>query len=307
MADPVTVPDEEAPLDDVEMVGASTDPVTGEAEDGEDDDGLPGEEAVEETAPRRITFLDYLRSPIVQLNVGADAEATTLSAHQDLLTKSPWFESACADFDTARDRVIDLTEEDVPAMGSVLEYLYNGECFPRRVGTGRDGTLEHDPTSPIPDNTGATLLKHARIYNLADKFFMPALKSLAHSKIHRTTSTARGEIAYARYVYQSTPKEDTTIRKPVAAFWATRSHVLRHEAEEEFRAMCLEFPQFGFDVLSLVLDQKEKGKGPSVNVPMGGVSMSGTGGGGGGGGDMDATPSGRAGGKGRKRARLSTG
>jgi len=44
----------------------------------------------------------------------------------------------------------------------------------------------------------------------------------------------------------------------VAAFWATRSHVLRHEAEEEFRAMCIEFPQFGFDVLSLVLDQREK-------------------------------------------------
>lgn len=25
--------------------------------------------------------------------------------------------------------------------------------------------------------------------------------------------------------------------------------------------MCLEYPQFGFDVLSLVLDQKEKGRG----------------------------------------------
>lgn len=25
--------------------------------------------------------------------------------------------------------------------------------------------------------------------------------------------------------------------------------------------MCLEFPQFGFDVLSLVLDQREKGRG----------------------------------------------
>lgn len=36
--------------------------------------------------------------------------------------------------------------------------------------------------------------------------------------------------------------------------------MLRHEAEEEFRAMCLQYPQFGFDVLSLVLDQKEKGR-----------------------------------------------
>jgi hypothetical protein len=80
----------------------------------------------------------------------------------------------------------------------------------------------------------------------------------AHSKIHRINSAAKGEIAYARYVYANTQPGDSTIRKPVAAFWATRSHVLRHEAEQEFRSMCIEFPQFGFDILSLVLDQKEK-------------------------------------------------
>jgi len=118
--------------------------------------------------------------------------------------------------------------------------------------------LEPDPSVPEIDDTGEQLLKHARVYTLADKLGLPALKTLAHSKIHRISSTARGEIAYARYVYANTPQEDVTIRKPVAAFWATRSHVLRHEAEEEFRAMCLDFPKFGYDVLSLVLDQKEK-------------------------------------------------
>lgn len=30
--------------------------------------------------------------------------------------------------------------------------------------------------------------------------------------------------------------------------------------------MCLEFPQFGFDVLSKVLDQKEKQRGGSLGV-----------------------------------------
>ena len=121
----------------------------------------------------------------------------------------------------------------------------------------------------------------------ANRRFLQELKSLAHSKIHRTTSTARGEIAYARYVYASTPREDVTIRKPVAAFWATRSHVLRHEAEEEFRAMCLEYPQFGFDVLSLVLDQKEKQRG--------------------GGGESVVVLETPGGGRGRKRARVSAG
>jgi len=103
---------------------------------------------------------------------------------------------------------------------------------------------------------------------------MPTLRTLAHSKIHCVDSTARGEMAYARFVYANTPAEDVTIRKPVASFWAQRSHVLRKEAEEEFRSMCLgmfffergvlvyglmsciEYPQFAFDVLTKVLDEK---------------------------------------------------
>ena len=135
------------------------------------------------------------------------------------------------------------------------------------MSSSKDAALESDPTVPSPDNNGVALLRHARIYTLANKFSLPALKSLAHAKIHRTNSTAKGEIAYARFVYKETSREEVTIRKPVAAFWATRSHVLRHEAEEEFRSMCLEYPQFGFDVLSLVLDQKEKGreKEPAVS------------------------------------------
>jgi hypothetical protein len=85
---------------------------------------------------------------------------------------------------------------------------------------------------------------------LAETLNLPGLKSLASSKIHCVNSTAKGEIAYARYVYAHTHKDDTTIRAPVANFWATRSHTLRAEAEDEFRSMCLEFPQFGYDVLS---------------------------------------------------------
>lgn len=93
-------------------------------------------------------------------------------------------------------------------------------------------------------------MKHARVYTLAEKFGVDKLKGLATSKIHCVNSTAKGEIQYARYVYAYTSKEDTSIRAPVANFWATRSHTLRSEAEEEFRSLCLEYPQFGYDVLS---------------------------------------------------------
>ena len=104
---------------------------------------------------------------------------------------------------------------------------------------------------PKVDEDGVQLLRHARVYTLAERFAVPALKVLSQSKIHCINSTAKGEIAYARYVYANTTgKDDAAVRGPIAHFWATRSHTLRSEAEEEFRDLCLEFPQFGYDVLS---------------------------------------------------------
>lgn len=110
--------------------------------------------------------------------------------------------------------------------------------------------LEADPSLPNVDENGEQLLKHAKVYTLAEKLQVPQLKSLSHSKIHCVNSTAKGEIAYARYVYACTSKDDVIIREPVAHFWAMRSHTLRAEAEDEFRTLCLEYPQFGYDVLS---------------------------------------------------------
>jgi len=137
----------------------------------------------------------------------------------------------------------------------VLEWLYKGDYFPSLSGSQ---SMEYDPTIPQPDEEGVALLRHGRIYTLAQRFGLPQLASLAHKKIHLTQSTAKGEITYARFVYKETSPDDVAIRRPVAQFWATRSHVLRHEADHEFKKMCLEFPQFGYDVLSLVLDAQEK-------------------------------------------------
>lgn len=138
--------------------------------------------------------------------------------------------------------------EPLDAVGCFLEFIYTGEYFPQKIANTH--RLVIDPTAPDLDTTGDQLLRHARVYVLADKFGMTKLKELAHSKVHCVKSSAKGEIAYARYVYATTPKGDDTIRKPVASFWAHRSHVLRAEAEDEFRQMCLEFPQFSFDVIS---------------------------------------------------------
>ncbi|KAI9756307.1 MAG: hypothetical protein M4579_003899 [Chaenotheca gracillima] len=246
----------DGPQEDVPMGGAeSADVVETGATIFENGDS----EVVEQKY--RIPFTEYLSSAIVEIVVGSREFQETLSAHHALLMKSSYFDYELAKLgDNPAKMQILLPDESLDAIGCFLEYLYTGEYFPRRVDGMSGRELEHDASTPGTDDTGEQLLKHARVYILAEKFGMKDLKSLAHSKIHRVNSSARGEIAYARFVYAHTPREDITIRKPVAAFWAHRSHVLRHEAEDEFRKTCLEFPQFGFDVLSLVLDAKEKGQ-----------------------------------------------
>ncbi|KAI0873375.1 hypothetical protein GGS24DRAFT_393816 [Hypoxylon argillaceum] len=205
----------------------------------------------------RVTFISYLSSPVVTLIVGSAESETILTAHQALLVQSPFFADACAAFaDDGSPRHVDLAGEEIDAVGCFLEYLYTGDYFPKKLPGQR--LLEADPSLPSVDETGEQLLKHARVYTIAEKFGMDKLKSLASSKIHCVNSTAKGEITYARYIYQYTDKDDTTVRAPVANFWATRSHTLRSEAEEEFRSLCLEFPQFGYDVLTRVLDEKLK-------------------------------------------------
>ncbi|KLU90276.1 hypothetical protein MAPG_09240 [Magnaporthiopsis poae ATCC 64411] len=271
MADPVapeSIVDESPanPAGDVDMEGGE-----GAGAAGDETAALPyaGEEGPEETAPARVPFINYLSSPVVTLTAGIDETETILTAHQALLVQSPWFAEACGEFpDDGSPRHVDLTGDDVDAVGCFLEFLYTGDYFPRKVPGTRQ--LETDPSLPNVDESGDQLLKHARVYTLAEKFQMPALRNLASSKIHCVNSTAKGEIAYARYVYQHTHNDDTVIRAPVANFWATRSHTLRSEAEEEFRSLCLEFPQFGYDVLTRVLDEKLKREQASKMHPASG-------------------------------------
>ena len=270
------------PGGDVEMTDGAAAEST-EATQGETiPEGSEKPAAEGEPANTRTSFVSYLVSPIVTLSIGSPEESQTLlTAHQALLEQSPYFAEICGTFADdgsvstqsnlppgepgrqfeagkgkeslltlrkQQPRKIDLPEEDIDAVGSFLEFLYTGEYFPRKLPGQR--VLEEDPTAPSVDDTGDQLLKHARVYTLAEKFGINTLKRLSSSKIHCVNSTARGEIAYTRYVYANTRPDDTKVRAPIASFWATRSHTLRAEVEDEFKTLCLEYPQFGYDVLS---------------------------------------------------------
>ena len=66
--------------------------------DGDDNDNLPFQDEAMEDSPARVTFVDYLKSPIIGLLVGNGADQALLTAHQALLTQSPWFADTCAKF-----------------------------------------------------------------------------------------------------------------------------------------------------------------------------------------------------------------
>ncbi|KAJ5102888.1 hypothetical protein N7532_003417 [Penicillium argentinense] len=173
-----------------------------------------------------FNFLDFLTSPIVEIAVGTSDNEIVLKAHQTVLIESPFLSQFVEKFDEADP---------------------------------------HNPTRP----RGRWMLRRQRtilkktcfampVYTLAEKLGMPALKSLAHKKIHQVNGTPSGKLAYARYVYTHTSEDDTTIRKPVASYWASRSHVLRHQVEDEWKKIGIDIPVFCYDVLSLVLNRREK-------------------------------------------------
>lgn len=83
---------------DVEMTeGAKPTAASDEAANGGPD--LPFAEGVpEDTSAPRITFLQYLTSPVVTLLIGSGDAETILTAHQGLLMQSPFFADRCAEF-----------------------------------------------------------------------------------------------------------------------------------------------------------------------------------------------------------------
>jgi len=82
----------------VEIGGSASLAAATEDEAGADDTALPFQEEAMEDAPQRVTYIDYLKSPIIGLLVGQGDEQALLTAHQALLTTSPWFKDACDKF-----------------------------------------------------------------------------------------------------------------------------------------------------------------------------------------------------------------
>jgi hypothetical protein len=84
---------------DVEMIGEEVIQIeTGANAITNGENGTFQDEEEEMVIPTRVTFVDHLRSPIVELLVGEGEGQVLLTAHQALLVQSPFFEDACSQF-----------------------------------------------------------------------------------------------------------------------------------------------------------------------------------------------------------------
>lgn len=168
-----------------------------------------------------------LTSPIITLVVGR--EQRLFAAHEDVLSLSPFFRSACrGQFLEAHSRKIELLDEQPEIFSCVLEYLYKGDYYPRLLHNKRRNTWELEDaqvqhpnqggrgnvqTTIYHTGLGATMLKDTLVYCVADKFGLDELKRLALRKQGLQSGIEVAVIlASARYAYENTPDTDSRLR-----------------------------------------------------------------------------------------------
>jgi len=181
-----------------------------------------------------------LNSAIVTICVGKDQRL--FAAHEDVLSRSPWFLEACRQqfFSSPGARRITLPDEEPEIFSAVLEYLYKGDYWPRVVHDRKRNTwtLEETdlpPTAPTPRsdknnpekkfvgfNESATLYHHGvgdyvlrdtAVYCSALRFQLPELQRIALRKQGLQTGIDVATILRsARYAYANTPASDSRLR-----------------------------------------------------------------------------------------------
>lgn len=164
-----------------------------------------------------------LTSPIITLVVGR--EGRLFAAHEDQLTRSPFFAAALKGqfFESDAKKVV-LPDEEPEILSCVLEYLYKGDYTPRLLYNKRRNSWELETayngdrtgnamSSIYLSGVGGEVLRDTVIYCTADKFGLDELKRLALRK-QGLQSGIQVEVILrsARYAYDNTPDSDSHLR-----------------------------------------------------------------------------------------------
>ncbi|PSR94196.1 hypothetical protein BD289DRAFT_363917 [Coniella lustricola] len=160
-------------------------------------------------------------SPIITLVVGH--EHRLFAAHDDVLTRAPYFSELLRyNIDQSPKRIA-LPDESPEIFSSVLEYLYKSDYYPCLVHNKKRNSWELEPTGDAPgagteaimyyhDSEGP-LLKDTVVYCAAEKYGLEELKRLALRKQGLQSGVQCSTIlSSARYAYANTPDTDSKLR-----------------------------------------------------------------------------------------------
>lgn len=179
-----------------------------------------------------------LNSAIVTIAVGKDQRL--FAAHEDVLSRSPWFADACRAqfFASPGQRRINLPEEEPEVFSAILEYLYKGDYYPRLLHDKKrnnwmledGGNLAMHARSPQLDakSDKAALVESATIYHhgvgdfvLRDTVVYCSALSFGLQELQRLALRKQGlqtgiDVATilrsARFAYANTPPNDSRLR-----------------------------------------------------------------------------------------------
>lgn len=165
-----------------------------------------------------------MTSPIITICVGP--EQRLFAAHEDALSKSPYFAAICrGQLVESSAKRVNLPEELPEVFSSVLEYIYKGDYYPRliqnkrRTGWELENAAENNAGRGAAESTvfhqaaGQALLKDTLIYCTAQRYGLDELKGLAIRKQGLQSGIQCSTIlASARYAYANTPDNDSKLR-----------------------------------------------------------------------------------------------
>ncbi|KAF8251770.1 hypothetical protein K440DRAFT_43698 [Wilcoxina mikolae CBS 423.85] len=162
---------------------------------------------------------------------------TKFHAHQNILKlRTSFFEKATSEesgFAEAKDKTVTIEDHSTHAVWRVLRYCYTADYSDdsNNLALGEE------------DDLGA--LKHCRVHALADMLEIPALKTIAATKLdtklanHWVTADFPGVV---KEVYSTTNTRDHEVRDVIIR--ATRTHLNELLAIQEFKDVMFEFGEF---------------------------------------------------------------
>ncbi|CCD44667.1 hypothetical protein BofuT4_P055680.1 [Botrytis cinerea T4] len=189
-----------------------------------------------------------------------------------------------------------MSDEKLPIVEAMINYLYSGS-YDDQVALESKASdddlqigLPSSPPKPVTEPIGdpwaqrrvevkqhnsrgfgqqvqgapltkpSSLLFNAKVYIIADKYMIPALKSLSHENFKKSLREHWNTpefAAVAEFLWDNTPGSDTLLRKAVTATAATYIDVLLDK--EDFVDFMSEYGEFTVDIM-----KRMKGKYKSV-------------------------------------------